>query len=268
MKLGFIGGGNMAYAILSGVLAADLYKNTDIYVSDPNESALEKFKALGVNADTDNKNVLNADIIILAIKPFIYPMALSALASAAGEESLKDKVFVSIAAGIKTGDVKKYLGFDAKVIRVMPNTPAMVLEGMSVLAQECAPADEEEFLKVKRIFEAIGKVEVLSEKLLNSVIAVSGSSPAYVYMMIEAMADGAVRDGIPREKAYKLAAQSVLGSAKMVLESDKHPGELKDMVCSPNGTTIEAVSELEKNGFRNSILEAMRACTEKANSIK
>ena len=268
MKLGFIGGGNMAYAILSGVLAADLYKNTDIYVSDPNESALEKFKALGVNADVDNKNVLNADIIILAIKPFIYPMVLSALASAAGEENLKDKVFVSIAAGISTDDVKKYLGFDAKAIRVMPNTPAMVLEGMSVLAQECAPADEEEFLKVKQIFEAIGKVEVLSEKLLNSVIAVSGSSPAYVYMMIEAMADGAVRDGIPRDKAYKLAAQSVLGSAKMVLESDKHPGELKDMVCSPNGTTIEAVSELEKNGFRNSILEAMRACTEKANSIK
>ena len=268
MKLGFVGGGNMAYAIACGVLAADLYKAEDIYISDPNSSALEKFNKMGMSAKTDNKNALNCDIIVLAVKPFIYPLSLSELAKTTDKDELAEKVFVSIAAGVTTGEVKEWLGFDAKVVRVMPNTPAMVLEGMSVLASECLPATDDEFSAVKQIFEAIGEVEVMSESLLNSVIAVSGSSPAYIYMLIEAMADGAVRDGIPRDKAYRLAAQSVLGSAKMVLETGKHPGELKDMVCSPKGTTIAAVAELEKNGFRNAILEAMKACTEKSNATK
>lgn len=268
MKLGFIGGGNMAFAIASGVLDAGLYKSSEIYVSDPSEMALAKFREKGIAAETDNQNALHGDIVVLAIKPFIYPTALAALAESAGKAALKEKVFVSIAAGVTVEEVKSYLGYDAKVVRVMPNTPAMVLAGMSVLAQECAPASTEEFDAVKCIFEAIGEVEVLSESLLNSVIAVSGSSPAYIYMLIEAMADGAVRDGIPRDKAYRLAAQSVLGSAKMVLDTGKHPGELKDMVCSPRGTTICAVAELEKAGFRNAILEAMKACTEKSNAIK
>ncbi len=267
MKIGFIGGGNMAYAIARGVIKAGLCSGEDVCVSDPNESALEKFRALGVAVSTDNEKALNGDVIILAIKPFIYPVALSALAQS-GNKDLKEKLFVSIAAGIKVKEVKEYLGFDAKVVRVMPNTPAMVLCGMSVLAEAKTPVTAEEFDVACRIFQVIGEIEILPEKLLNSVIAVSGSSPAYVYMLIEAMADGAVRDGIARDKAYRLAAQSVLGSAKMVLETGKHPGELKDMVCSPQGTTIAAVAELENTGFRNSILEAMRACTEKANNMK
>ena len=266
MKIGFIGGGNMAYAIAGGVVKAGLCDAGDIYVSDPLEASHGKFEELGISADTNNSHALWGDIIILAIKPFIYPTALKALAENAKEE-LKNKVFVSIAAGISVKEIKEYLGFDAKVIRVMPNTPAMVLAGMSVLAEPTAPVDEEEFAAACKIFEAVGEV-VLPEKLMNSVIAVSGSSPAYVYMLIEAMADGAVRDGIARDKAYRLAAQSVLGSAKMVLETGKHPGELKDMVCSPQGTTIAAVAELENAGYRNAILEAMRACTEKANHIK
>ena len=267
MKIGFIGGGNMAYAIAGGVVKAGLCDAGDIYVSDPIEAAHGKFQDLGISTDANNMYALSGDIIILAIKPFIYPTALKALAENAKEE-LKDKVFVSIAAGISVKEIKEYLGFDAKVIRVMPNTPAMVLAGMSVLAEPISPVNDEEFTAACKIFEAVGEVEVLPEKLMNSVIAVSGSSPAYVYMLIEAMADGAVRDGIARDKAYRLAAQSVLGSAKMVLETGKHPGELKDMVCSPRGTTIAAVAELENAGYRNAILEAMRACTEKANHIK
>ena len=268
MKLGFIGGGNMAYALAGGVLSAGLYQSGDIFVSDPNPAALDKFRKLGISAETDNKNAANGDIIILAVKPFICHPALRALADDLGRDALKDKVFVSIAAGVAVQEIKDYLGFDAKAVRVMPNTPAMVLEGMSVLAQECAPVGVEEFEAVKKIFEAVGKTEVMPEALLNSVIAVSGSSPAYIYMLIEAMADGAVRDGIPRDTAYRLAAQSVLGSAKMVLDSGKHPGELKDMVCSPRGTTIEAVAELERAGFRSAILEAMKSCTEKAGATK
>lgn len=268
MKLGFIGGGNMAWAIAGGVLQAGLYETGSIFVSDPNESALEKFREKGITVSCENQNAANGDIIILAVKPFIYKTALSALTADLGKDVLKDKVFVSIAAGVTVDEVKEYLGFDAKVVRVMPNTPAMVLAGMSVLSQVCEPVSDEEFGAVQQIFEAVGETEVMPESLLNSVIAVSSSSPAYVYMFIEAMADGAVRDGIARDKAYRLAAQSVLGSAKMVLDSGKHPGELKDMVCSPRGTTIEAVAELEKNGFRNSVLEAMKKCTEKSFATK
>lgn len=148
----------------------------------------------------------------------------------------------------------------------MPNTPALVGEAMSVVCYE-NPVGEDEIEIAKTVFESIGKMCVLDEKLLNGVVALNGSSPAYVFMFIEAMADAAVRDGIPRNLAYEIAAQSVLGSAKMMLETKKHPGELKDMVCSPAGTTIDAVAALEEYGFRNAVLKAMQACTKKANQI-
>ena len=155
------------------------------------------------------------------------------------------------------------LGDDAKVIRTMPNTPALVGEGMSAL---CANKNitKEELQDVVNIFESFGKIEILEEKLIDVVPAVSGSSPAYVYMFIEALGDGAVLQGMPRDKAYKMAAQAVLGAAKMVLETGEHPGKLKDNVCSPGGTTIEAVYTLEKNNFRGSVISAMESCTEKA----
>ncbi|MBE7010988.1 MAG: pyrroline-5-carboxylate reductase [Ruminococcaceae bacterium] len=266
MKLGFIGGGNMAFAIAGGVLASTLYSENDIYVSDPNEEALEKFKALGISADVSNTNALNGDYIIFAVKPFILPLVLSELKEKYAD-TIQNKVFITIAAGIEIATIKEALGFDAKVIRVMPNTPAMALSGMSVITREHAPATEAEYNAAIDIFKAVGEVEILPEALLNSVIAVSGSSPAYVFMMIEAMADAAVRDGIARNAAYRLAAQSVLGSAKLLLETGKHPGELKDMVCSPRGTTIEAVKKLEECGFRNAIMAAMEACTDKANGM-
>ncbi|MBE7036299.1 MAG: pyrroline-5-carboxylate reductase [Ruminococcaceae bacterium] len=266
MKLGFIGGGNMAFAIAGGVLASSLCSEKEIFVSDPNPEALKKFKKLGISVKDNNRGALQGDFIILAVKPFILPFVLTELKEKYASE-IKDKVFITIAAGVEIAVIKETLGFDAKVIRVMPNTPAMALCGMSVIATEHTPASDEEFAKVLEIFNAIGETELLPESLLNSVIAVTSSSPAYVFMMLEAMADAAVRDGIARNAAYRLAAQSVMGAAKLMLETGKHPGELKDMVCSPRGTTIEAVKRLEEFGFRSAIMSAMQACTEKAESM-
>lgn len=264
MKIGFIGGGNMAYAICGGILASELCQNKEILVADPKEDALKKFKALGVSTTLSNSKILDADFIILAVKPFILPAVLKELKE---HKKAQNKVFITIAAGIEIAAVKEMLGFDAKVVRVMPNTPAMALAGMTVLAAEHFSVTAEEYDTVIKIFQSVGEIEILPESLLNSVIAVSGSSPAYVFMMLEAMADAAVRDGIPRSSAYRLAAQSVLGSAKLMLETGKHPGELKDMVCSPKGTTIEAVKRLEECGFRSAIMAAMQACTEKAENM-
>ena len=148
----------------------------------------------------------------------------------------------------------------------MPNTPAMVGEGMTA-ACASESVTSEELDHVKEILSAFGKVEVVTENLMDVVVSVSGSSPAYVFMLIEAMADAAVADGMPRAQAYQFAAQAVYGSAKMVLETGKHPGELKDMVCSPGGTTIEAVRVLEKEGLRSAVIEAMKACTEKSRNM-
>lgn len=265
MKIGFIGGGNMAGAIAGGVINSGLCKKSDLYICDKNPAVLEQYnKEFHVSAD--NHDALSGDYIILAVKPFILPSVLEELARFDKKE-LEQKVFVSIVAGVTIDTIRKTLGKHAKVVRVMPNTPALVQEGMTVVAQREEAVSEEEFRDVVRIFDAVGKTEVMAESMMNTVTGVSGSSPAYVYMLIEAMADAGVLGGLSRDAAYRLAAQAVLGSAKMVLESGKHPGELKDMVCSPKGTTIEAVAELEKRGFRSAVIEAIRACNEKANNI-
>ncbi len=184
----------------------------------------------------------------------------------ASSKKLADELIITIAAGISVADMEEWLGDDVKVIRTMPNTPALVGEAMSAVCPN-KNVSEEELQYCIKIFESFGDCEVLEEKYFDGFIAVAGSSPAYVFMFIEAMADGAVKLGIPRAKAYKMAAQSVLGSAKMVLETGKHPGELKDMVCSPAGTTIDAVVELEKLGFRNSVIQAMDKCAEKSKNM-
>jgi len=266
MKLGFIGGGNMAYAICGGVIKSGLLNSQDITVNDTNETALLKFNAMGAKTSCDVKSLSDCEYIILAVKPHIVPIALENLVVTL-KEKIKNTVFISIAAGVSVDFIKEKLSFDAKVVRIMPNTPALVSEAMSVIADAKNPVSNEEFENVKKIFESIGKIEVMPESMLNAVIAISGSSPAYVFILIESMADAGVRDGLSRDVAYRLAAQSVLGSAKMVLETGKHPGELKDMVCSPRGTTIEAVAQLEESGFRNAIIAAMKKCTDKANNI-
>ena len=263
MKIGFIGGGNMAGALANGVIASGLCKKCDVTVCDINEESLKKYDK-EINTSTDNKKALECDYIILAVKPFILSKVLEELSS----YDIKNKVFISIAAGITTDEIKTILGSDAKVIRVMPNTPAQVSEGMTAIAHPDYCVTDSELEDAVKIFDAVGKTQVMTENMINAVTGISGSGPAYVFMFIEAMADAAVLEGIPRDKAYELSAQTVLGSAKMVLETGKHPGELKDMVCSPKGTTIEAVAELEKRGFKSAVIEAVKKCVDKANNIK
>ncbi len=262
MNIGFIGGGNMATAILGGLVSKG-YNPSEIFVSDKNTDLLDSLKAkYNVNVCDSNVCVAErAEILFVCVKPNIVPVVLKEIKNSISGET----TVVSIAAGTSIEKLESYLTTKNKIVRVMPNTPAFVGEGMSAV---CANACGEDSLEtVCSMLECIGKCEIVSEKLMDTVTAVSGSSPAYVFMLIEAMADGAVQGGMTRDIAYKFAAQAVLGSAKMVLETGKHPGELKDMVCSPGGTTIEAVAVLEKNGFRNSIINAMEACRKKSEQM-
>ena len=199
------------------------------------------------------------DMIILAVKPHYMRETIESI-----RDVLDGKAVISIAAGWTMQQLTNALeGSGATWVRVMPNTPAMVGEGMTAICEETNFA-KDDFDFAKGIFEAIGRVVILPERLFDGVIAISGSSPAYVYMMIEAMADAGVREGLTRTCAYEMAAQAVLGSALMVLQSDMHPGALKDAVCSPGGTTIDAVVELERKGFRAAIMDAMHVCAEKS----
>lgn len=258
--IGFIGCGNMAQAMIGGIVKSNIVSNKNIMGSNSGEKNLNATKEkFGILTTHDNKEVAAfSDILILAVKPHIYPTVIDEIKSYVK----KDVVVVTIAAGISIDFMEKAFGFEVKVVRTMPNTPAMVGEGMSALCYN-SKVNKEELDAVLEIYNSFGKAEVIEERLMDYIPAVSGSSPAYVYMFIEALADGAVKDGISREKAYKLAAQAVLGAAKMVLETGMHPGTLKDNVCSPGGTTIEAVYTLEKNNFRGTVIEAMKACTDK-----
>lgn len=264
MKLGFIGTGNMATAIMGGVIAKGLVKPEDIIGADVFAPSREKVQAqFGINVTADNTEVLaQADVVVLSVKPQFFADVISGIKDSVRENQL----FISIAPGKTLAWIGEQFGKEIKLVRVMPNTPALVGEGMSgaVVNQNCT---EEDKALAQSILESFGQVEFVTEKLMDTVTAVSGSSPAYVFMFIEAMADAAVLGGMPRPQAYKFAAQAVLGSAKMVIETGKHPGELKDMVCSPAGTTIEAVRVLEEMGFRSAIIEAQKACEDKSRSL-
>ncbi|MCM1992809.1 pyrroline-5-carboxylate reductase [Oceanirhabdus seepicola] len=262
--LGFIGCGNMCQAMMGGIVNAKLFSPENIIVADLSEEKLkEASEKYGVKTTTDNNEIAkNADILILSIKPNLYSIVIEGIKDIVKE----DAIVVTIAAGKDMIGTEKMFSKKVKVVRVMPNTPALVGEGMSgICANESVT--KEELHQVINIFESFGKAEIVSEKMMDVVTAVSGSAPAYIYMFIEAMADAAVLDGMPREKAYKFAAQTVLGSAKMVIDTGMHPGALKDMVCSPGGTTIEAVAVLEKEGLRNTVISAMRECRKKANQL-
>lgn len=263
-KIGFIGSGNMGGAMIGGIIKAALTKKENIYVSDINEASLERVKeTYGVNVTTDNAQLASVcDILILAVKPFLYPVVIAGIKDVVKQ----DVIIVVIAAGQSSKVVQDLFGRDIKIVKTMPNTPALVGEGMAAIAP-CKNVTKEETAEIVEIFNSFGKSEIVAEHLMDAVTAVSGSSPAYVYMFIEAMADAAVVEGMPRDAAYKFAAQAVLGSAQMVLETGKHPGELKDMVCSPGGTTIAAVAKLEETGFRNSVMQAMKACADKSREM-
>lgn len=259
MKLGFIGTGNMAGAIMGGIIKKGVFKPEEIIGSDISEQGRERIKKMyGICVTADNKEVASsAEVLILSVKPQFYEETIAEIKDCI-EES---KIVVTIAPGKTLEWLKGQFGKEVKLVRTMPNTPAMVGEGMTAACPN-ELVTEEEKAYVLHILEAFGKVEIVPERLMDAVVSVSGSSPAYVFMLLEAMADAAVAAGMPRQQAYKFAAQAVYGSAKMVLDTGKHPGELKDMVCSPAGTTIEAVRVLEKNGFRSAVMEAMKACAE------
>ncbi len=260
MKLGFIGGGNMASAIMGGIIGQGLLAPSDIIVADLFDNVSKKY---GVQFTKDNREVsLTADVLFLSVKPQVYPMVIAEI-----RDSLKEgQLIITIAPGKTLSWLKEQFGKSLPIVRTMPNTPAMVGAGMTAACpNECVSPEQK-----KTALELLGsfsRVEIVPEHLMDVVTSVSGSSPAYVFLFIEAMADAAVADGMPRSQAYTFAAQAVMGSAKMVLETGKHPAELKDMVCSPAGTTIEAVRVLERQGLRSAVFEAMKACTAVSKSL-
>lgn len=263
-KLGLIGCGNMSRAIISGVVNSGTITPEQIIVSNPSEPKLiNAKKEYNIITTRDNVEVAkNSDIVILAVKPNKYEKVIAEIRDFINPHT----IITTIAAGISISRTKSLFKSDIKIARAMPNTPALVKEAMTALCFG-DNLDNTDKVKITSIFNSCGKSEIVDEKLMDAVTGVSGSSPAYVYMFIEAMADAAVLQGIPRKSAYKFAAQSVLGSAKMVLETGLHPGELKDNVCSPGGTTIDAVYSLEKNNFRAAVMSAVTVCTEKSKKM-
>lgn len=264
MKLGFIGTGNMASAIMGGIIGKNIIPAEEIIGADLLALGRERVKAqFGINVTDSNKEVVdNAEVIILSVKPQFYEDVINQIKG----DIKENQIVITIAPGKTLAWLAEKFGKDVKIVRTMPNTPAMVGEGMTAMCPN-EHLTEEEVAYVKSLLESFSRVEIVAERLMDVVVSVSGSSPAYVFMMIEAMADAAVSGGMPRPQAYQFAAQAVLGSAKMVLDTGKHPGELKDMVCSPAGTTIEAVRTLEELGFRSSIIEAMKVCEEISKSL-
>lgn len=264
MKVGFIGCGNMSKALINGIISSKVLASSDILASDVYLEGLKKAESeLDINITSDNKELASkTKYVVLAVKPQFYVDTINEIKGVINS----DTVIITIAPGKTIKELESVFSKDVKIVRTMPNTPAMVGAGMTALCKNEKVTDEE-FNFVLEMFKSCGLAEVVNEKLLAAVTATSGSSPAYVFMMIEAMADAAVLGGLPRDKAYIFAAQALYGSAKMYLDTKKHPGELKDMVCSPGGTTIEAVRTLEETGFRSSIIEAMMACIEKTNRM-
>lgn len=265
MKIGFIGLGNMAAAMIGGMLEKGLTDPQKVIGSSKTSATCEKIKErFNITTVLDNKiTASEADVLFLAVKPLCFPEVIAEIRDCVRAETL----IVSIAAGRTLSYLKEAFGRpELKIVRCMPNTPALVLEGCTgICAGDGVP--EEDVETVLRLTKAFGRAGVVPERLMDAVVGVSGSSPAYVFMFIEAMADAAVAAGMPRKQAYEFAAQSVLGSAKMVLETGLHPGELKDMVCSPGGTTIEAVRVLEEKGFRGTVMGAVEACVERSRSM-
>lgn len=263
-KIGFIGMGNMGTAIMRGLLKT--YKPEELLFTSAHEAKMQKItEETGVaHVSTVTECASQVKYLVLAVKPQVLPTVFKEL----NGKIRGDQVVISIAAGYAIADLQEGLGDVVRIVRSMPNTPAMVGEGMSGVSYDEALFTDEEKAVIDGFFTSFGKMEKVDEKLMDVVGSASGCSPAYVYMFIEALADGCVKNGLPRQAAYKMVSQAVLGSAKMVLETGKHPGELKDMVCSPGGTTIEGLAALEESGFRGAIIKACDANFEKNKKLK
>ena len=264
LSVGFLGAGQMATALAKGWAAAGLIDPAKSLASDPYPAARENFaRQTGVRAVEGNADVLvGRDVVVLAVKP----QAMAGLLDEVSPWAEPRHLFVSIAAGVTLRQIADGIGREARVVRVMPNTPCLVGASASGYAPgpTATPADSE---LVARLFGAVGTAVPVPEALLDAVTGLSGSGPAFVYVMIEALADGGVRVGLPRDVALKLAAQTVLGSAKMVLETGQHPGVLKDAVASPGGTTIAGLHALERGGLRAALMDAVEAATRRAEEL-
>lgn len=267
VKIGFVGAGNMAQAIGFGLISAGIAAN-QLTVSAPSMRNLEVWKKAGVNVTHDNNEVIqSSDVVILSMKPQFFKTAVASF-----KELPSSKIYVSVLAGITLDSLKKELctvsgdSQNLKIVRVMPNTPMQVGAGCSVMCAN-SNATETEVNLVKTIVSVGGICEIVPENMINSISALTGSGPAFIFMVIEALADGAVMRGIPRDLALKLAARMVEGSGRLVAETGKHPGQLKDEVCSPGGTTIVGVKTLESSSIRHAFINAIQATGAKADEM-
>ena len=262
--IGFIGMGNMGYALLKGLLK-EFPAEELVFTAKTDETRRRVYAETGVTYTPSNAECANScKYVVLAVKPQYYPQVLKQIRYAVTEEH----VVISLAPGITIEQLKEALGSDKRIVRAMPNTPALIGEGMTGLSYLAEELKEDEVEMVHRIFGSVGKYADVEERMMSAVVCASGSSPAYVYQFIEALADGAVQYGLPRAQAYTFAAQAVAGAAKMVLETGEHPAALKDKVCSPGGTTIAGVAALENAGFRGAVMKACAVCYEKSESMK
>ena len=263
-KVGFIGLGNMGSAIAQGILKNGLYSGNDILGTDVSKEARGRAeKQLGIQVlESNNAVAQQSDILFLAVKPQYYEEVITGIREAVTDE----KIVVTIAPGKTLAWVTEKFGHPVHLVRTMPNTPAMVLEGATAVCPS-SRITEEELAAVMKILTCFSKAYVIPENLMDTACGINGSMPAAVFIFLEAMADAAVAEGMPRKLAYELAAQTVAGSAKLMLASGKHPGALKDMVTSPAGTTIEAVRVLEEKGFRAAVMDAAIAAIEKSRKL-
>ncbi len=262
-KIGFIGTGKMGEALIKGILHAKLFTPDNVYASDADTTKLKVLeKSRGINPGRDNCDVVrNSDIIMIAVKPQIVPKILEEI-----KGSIKNQLIISIAAGVPIETYEKALPHGSKVVRIMPNIAATVLESASAVCSGSAVSAEEEAVAVE-IFNSIGRTVILPEHLLDAVTGLSGSGPAYIFLIIEALADGGAFEGLDRKTAKTLAAQTVLGAAKMVLEDGVHTGELRDMVTSPGGTTIRGIRVLEDRGVRIAMMDAVIEACERSKEL-
>jgi len=263
-KIGFVGAGNMGEALIKGLLAANRVAPEAVYATDVRSDRLKELDRLyGIQVAADNPALVRqVDVVILAVKPQIIEPVLQEVTHAL----TRPKLMISIAAGVSTARLRTVLGKQARLIRVMPNTPALVLEGVTAIAKAegLEPGDLD---TAGEIFSAVGRVVVLEEELLDAVTGLSGSGPAYVALVIESLADGGVKMGLDRITAMTLATQTVLGAAKLLLETGLHPGALKDMVSSPGGTSIAGIAALEEGGIRTTFITAVERATQRSREL-
>jgi pyrroline-5-carboxylate reductase len=264
LTIGFLGAGKMATALARGFIRAGIVASKDVIASDISRPALQTFsKQTKARTALSNLEVVHfAQVLILAVKPDQVPAVLSEIR----EGFTRKHLLISIAAGVPIAKLETALDMGSRIIRVMPNTPALVGQSATAFALGKSASNADAALAMK-LYSSVGIAFQLKESLLDAVTGLSGSGPAYVYLFIEGLSDGGVAAGLPRDVATKLAAQTLLGSARMVLETGEHPGSLKDMVTSPGGTTIEGLHELEKGKLRGTLISAVRAATEKSRKL-